>query len=312
MKEYMPSFQGKEQSCENEFIRHAPYWHLYTSGAESQIIFTDEKDFMTGMNILAWCTAKYPDINILTFELMNNHLHLILSGDRLQCLEFFTYFKNRLHLIYVRHKRHVSLSGFNGQILGIPDLKALRNEIAYVNRNGYIVNPQCTPYSYPWGAGAAFFNPFLAKIMRIPFNNLTIKARRSIVFSKDITLPENYMVFENIILPSSFCNIHDAEKMFRDAHHYFSLLSKNFESYSEIAKRLTDDMFMTDTEMYGAISAYCQKCYSQRSPHLLSPADKIAVARKMHYDYRASNKQIKGILKIEMAVVEELFPYVKQ
>lgn len=40
----------------------------------------------------------------------------------------------------------------------INDLKALREAIVYVNRNGYVVNPSHTPFSYPWGTGRYYFN----------------------------------------------------------------------------------------------------------------------------------------------------------
>lgn len=36
--------------------------------------------------------------------------------------------------------------------------------------------------------------------------------------------------------------------MFRDAHQYFNLLSKNYEAYSEEARRLGDIVVLTDEE----------------------------------------------------------------
>ena len=39
----------------------------------------------------------------------------------------------------------------------------------------------------------------------------------------------------------------------------------------------------------------------------LNPTQKIELAKRMKCDYFASNKQIKGILKLDIAIVEELF-----
>lgn len=303
------SFVQKEQLCELRFSELEPCWHLYTSGAASQIIFVSDDDFRIGINSLAWCTAKFGNVRILTFALMNNHIHLILSGDRLHCTEFFESFRRKISTAYKRSGRFTDFSGFNGNILAIPDLKALRNEIVYVNRNGFVANPQCTPYSYLWGAGIIFFNPLVKHLGgKTPFRQLSIRKKREIAKSKDISLPDNYMVIGGIVLPSCFCAVTEAETLFRDAHQYFSLLSKNYESYSEIAKRLSDTVFMTDSEIYGAVSAYCKDVYKQPYPHLIPAKDRFDVARKMHYDYRASNRQIRSILKIDMSVVDGLFP----
>lgn len=310
MKDMNMSFSEREASCVQVFSGGGPYWHLYTPGIESKIIFACEEEFRAGMNILAWNAAKFPDVGILTFELMNNHVHFILSGRKDRCLEFFECYRRRLQFIYTRNRKYADFSKFTGNVLEITDLKSLRNEIVYVNRNGYVVNPQCTPYSYPWGAGAVFFNPFLRHLMRnVPlFSDMTVITRRQIVKSKKIKLPKGYRVFEGIIIPSSYCMISEAENLFRNAHHYFTLLSKNFESYSDIAKSIADNIFLTDSEMYGAISAFCHKNYGIRNPNLLTPEQKLETARKMCYDYRASNRQIRNILKLEASAVDALFP----
>lgn len=309
MKGTVISFPEREQLCELEFSRLKPCWHLYTSGAASQIIFVSEEDFRTGINTLAWCIAKFNDVRILSFTLMNNHIHLILSGDGLRCMEFFRCIRRKISIAYNRNGKCVDFSDFNGQILEIHDLKALRNEIVYVNRNGYVANPQCTPYSYLWGAGILFFNPLVRYLGNmVTFGKLSIQHRRKIVKSKEISLPDNYIVIGDTIIPSCFCAVSTAEMLFRDAHHYFNLLSKNYESYSEIAQRLSDTIFMTDSEMFGAVSAYCKETYNQHKPHLIPAQERLNVARKMHFDYKASNRQIKNILKIDLNVIDSLFP----
>jgi REP element-mobilizing transposase RayT len=301
------TYFDKEQEAEYLFNTSGPFWHLYTPGNLTSIIFSGEEDFIFAMNLIAQTAVRYPEIKIYTFEIMNNHLHLILSGAEAVCHLMFNMIKERLGR-YLRNKnRYINLSKFDCSLIRITDLKMLRNEIVYVNRNGYVARHDCTPYTYPWGAGIAIFNPTVRLISSTRYSELTVRQKRDICKSKDIDLPGELMVYGNVILPSSYCVLKKTELLFRDPHHYFSLLSKNWEAYSETAKRLGDKITITDEEMYGAVSALSAKEFGNKNPRLLAADTKIELARRMKTEYNASPKQIRNILKLDQSVIEELF-----
>ena len=301
------TYFDKEQEAEHLFSSSGPFWHMYTPGSMTSIIFVEDDDFIFGMNLIAQVSAKYPEVKVFTFEIMNNHLHFILSGEENACRNMFCMIKERLNR-YLRNKgRALDLKGFDCNLVRITDLKMLRNEIVYVNRNGYVARHDCTPYTYPWGAGAAIFNSFIKHLPSIRYSKLTVRQKRDICKSKEIDLPENLMVYNNVILPSSYCSLKKTEQLFRDPHHYFNMLSKNWEAYSETAKRLGDTITITDEEMYGAVSALSAKAFGCKNPRLLGPENKLELARKMKNEYNASPKQIRGILKLDQSIVEELF-----
>lgn len=139
-------------------------------------------------------------------------------------------------------------------------------------------------------------------------NSLSVRYRRSICHSKETTMSDRIKVLNDIIIPTSYCYICDGERFFRDAHHYFNLLSKNYEAYSEISKKLSDSIFLSDEEIFSVVCAISVKDYAVKQPSLLSSTDKIEIAKKMHFDYNASNKQIQRILKLDVAIIESLFP----
>ncbi|MBO7248735.1 MAG: hypothetical protein J6U88_01465, partial [Bacteroidales bacterium] len=66
-----------------------------------------------------------------------------------------------------------------------------------------------------------------------------------------------------------------------------------------------------DEEMYGAISSYTTRYYNQKRPSNLTPKEKLEVAKVMHSEYNASNRQIKSILKLDASIVQEMFPMPK-
>lgn len=303
------SFRDLEQDCEYRFMRESPFWHLYTDGNTADIIFSSNEDFKSGMNILGVCCLRSPEIKVYTFTLMNNHLHIILSGDPQKCREMFDRFRLMLKRHFIRSGRVVNLKNFKCQLIPINSLQSLRNEIAYVNRNGFVVRPDCTPFSYPWGAGAAFFSPLMKLLPSVTYDSLKVKQKREICRSNNVDIPSSKaMVYEEIILPASYCHIDEAEAFFRSAHHYFQHISRKFEAYSEIADRLHESVFISDEEMYSAVCALGLKMYNVKNPTLLGTKERIEMARQMRQKYNASNRQIRNILKLDNSIVDTLFP----
>ncbi len=149
------SFSEKERICESIFVSNGPYWHIYTTGTKMQNIFCCEEDFIVGMWCLASALHLSKGVQALTFELMANHVHLIVAGQRENCIKAFELFATRLRLAFPKRQRAIDWSKFKMDILPIESLQALRNEIIYTNRNAFVVNPAYTPDSYPWGGGCA-------------------------------------------------------------------------------------------------------------------------------------------------------------
>ena len=125
------SFSEKERICESIFIANGPYWHVYTDGTKMQNIFCCEEDFIVGMWCLASALHLCKPVRALTFELMGNHVHLILAGQREECIKAFDLFAARLRQAFPKRQRAIDWSKFKMDILPIESLQALRNEIIY-------------------------------------------------------------------------------------------------------------------------------------------------------------------------------------
>jgi REP element-mobilizing transposase RayT len=291
-----------------EYEDLGPIWHLCTPGEFVGVIFKDRDDYVFGMNLVALCAANFStQLKILTFQIMSNHLHFVIECEEPVIGEFFAFLKKRLQR-YLANSGHLgSLSGFIPNYFRINELRYLQNVIVYVNRNGYVARHDCTPYTYPWGAGIAIFNSTTRLLPSTRYSKLTVRQKRDICKSKDIDLPGDLLVYGSVILPSSYCALQKTEQFFRSPHHYFSLLSKNWEAYSEIAKRLGETMIITDEEMYGAVSALSAKEFGIKNPRLLAANSKIELARRMKTEFYASPKQIRNILKLDQGVIDELF-----
>lgn len=304
----MLTYYEKERICENTFEANGPFWHLYTDGTTMQNIFLDETDFDTAMAVLAVSRCRSDDVEMLTFEIMNNHLHIIASGKRERCLLMFAILKDKLRRVMSKMGRTVSWDKFIANIIPIPDLKALRNEIIYAHRNAFVADSRHTPYSYAWGGGCAYFNPIINELSVTSFGELSYDKKRKLTHSRDIDgLSRLKFVKDRVYIPS-FCNIKLGEAMFTDARQYFYGLTRNAETFSQIAERLKDKIFLTDDEMYQAAVQQCETEFQTRQLATLAPEQKIALAKTLHFKYKASNQQLRRLLKLDMVILSELFP----
>lgn len=302
------SYSEKERICETTFIGHVPYWHLYTDGTRMQDIFCTDEDMDIGMWILASAVCCIKDVKMITFEIMGNHVHLILSGRRESCLKMFDLFKIRLKRVMNRLGRIVDWDIFNAVIIPIETLRALRNEIIYAHRNAFVANPRYTPDSYPWGGGCAYFNAWTENLTLTPFTSLTIDRKRELTHSRDVSCYNNLKLIGQRVFIPSFCDICLGESLFTDPRCYFNALTRNAEAFGQIAERLKDSIFMTDDEIYSVTISHINSEYSIRNITHLTPQQKIECARHLHFKYNASRNQIRRILKLEEHILSKLFP----
>jgi len=303
MNDFKKEFWESENRAEFLFAQGEPYWHLYTPGQYQQIIFATDEDFVYGMNLIARCALTSTEIRIYVHTLMNNHLHIILSGRKEACIGFFGRIRNHLITYFYKRERVVDLSGFHCSLAPIPDLRAMRNEIVYVARNGYLVRKECTPFTYLWGSGWAYFNDLRGDAPRIEYDKLTIREKRVLCKSKDIELPKGVKICKGMIDPLCYVSISEGESFFREAHHYFNLLSKNWEAYSEIARQIGENLMVTDQELYSAVVARSLREFNQKRLSLLTVEQKRKMAAIMREDFNASPRQISNILNIKEAQI---------
>ena len=303
------TFSEKESICEREFEMSGPFWHLFNDGKKMQDIYLSDEIFELAETLLAVSCCKYPKVKVITFELMTNHLHLIASGLRAECIALFDDFKQRQQRVFKKTGIIVDWDNFEADIIPIDNLKALRNEIVYTNRNAYVANPGHTPSNYPWGGGYAYFCPLIKYIEAIEFDKLTYDRKRQLAHCRNIDNLSRLRVKDGLgVLVTSFCDISLGERMFQDARSYFNSLTRNAEAFSLIAERLKDSIFLTDEELFNISVKYAETNFGTKTITMLSPEHKIQLAKELHFRYKATNQQIRRILRMDIHILNEMFP----
>ena len=299
-------FFNKEERCKTAFEKGAPYYHLCTP-ENHQVLFHLREDYRQCMSTIGLCIKLFPDISILTFQIMTNHIHLVLSGNKERIEGFFTELMKVLKKYYSKTGRQSYIEGMNPKIIPINDLENLRNVIAYVNRNGYVVLNSETPFSYEWGANRYYFGREAKQRYIQCRKSVKFRFKRIIASSRKFDDIKGLYMLDDYICPASFCGIEEGEAMFRDAHNYFFKISKNIEIYRDIASLIGEQLYYSDDDLFSVICKISAERYKVNSPSQLSKNDKLELAKRMHYDYNAGNKQIARMLKIDLSILSSMF-----
>jgi hypothetical protein len=259
------------------------------------------------MSILGLVASYHKDVKIITFELMNNHAHIIATGTIESITNLFNGYKKLLTKCLNHNEHAPDLDKFNMHLHRINSLENMRNAIAYVNRNGSVVDRHVCPYSYHWGANKYFFNPEAKSRYQEKKRKITTREKRNIAQSHKFDNSDRLYVLDGYICPLSFCAISDGENLFRDTRHYFSKISRHIESYDEIAKLIGEQIYYTDDDLFSVLCTLSQKHYNCKIPSQLKSEEKVAMAKLLHKEYNANVKQLQRMLKIDAAVLTALF-----
>lgn len=305
-KAKMSPFYDNESLCQYSFERLGPCWHVWTN-ENFETLFRNDEDFKAAMALFAMSCMLFPGLKILTFELMNNHLHIAVAGREEEIRELFECFKRMLRTYFRKEGVLVNLKDFQCNLRLLESLSDCRNTIIYINRNGYVARSDHSPITYPWGANSCFFNSVSFYVYKTADKRMKCRDRMALAHTHQVDSLKNVIMVEDVVTPWCFCSIRDAESMFRGPAHYFYSLSKNIEANKQIASEIGENVYYTDDELFGVVTSLASRKYSTQV-RFLSRDAKIEMAKTMHYEYNASNKQVARLLKLDVSVVGCLFP----
>lgn len=277
----MNDFRNQELRCSITFESACPFWHLWTP-EDHTILFTSEAEFKTAMNIVGVCARLFPQVHIYTFEWMSNHLHIMLSGAEPDIHALFNLIKECLKRQLKSWGRPSNLLSFECKLREIHSLEDARNVIIYDNRNGFLVTPSTSPFTYPWGANRYYFNTDAQERYRQCRKKMTVNEIRDSIRGRFADKIEPLYSLDGYACPMDFCDIAAGQNLFRDARHYFFAISRNVESQKKIAAEIGERIFYTDDELFAAVSAISKarsNRFSRPSPAKRNPPSPITASR---------------------------------
>ena len=297
-----------EWELERLFREEGPFFHLHTEPLKTGVIFMNDEERAVALVYVA-IAAALAGVEILAYALMSNHFHFILRGEEARCKDFYARFSAMLALYFSRHGRPRVLDPIGDPTpIPITSLKQLRDEIAYVIRNPFVVRKDVNLFAYPWCSGFLYFNPMLSMFEQRSAGTLTWRERRALTHSRNLALPQGLTLVGGQVFPGSFVNYRLVESLFADCRQFLFWVLKNVEAQVETSLRFNERPSLTDDEVISITFRLCKEEFGVKGPSSLADLQKINLARRLKYDYYASNGQISRSIGLQPRIVDEMFP----
>lgn len=297
----------EESPAERAFREAGTIYHLYTKPLESDTLYRDQQDRKAVINILA-ISIKDSNCTLLAFSMMTNHFHFILEGA-LECiLSFYRRFMSLLKNYYRYHGKSIDLSSMTAGHTSIDSIKQFRNELAYVIRNSFVVNPDVHVFADPWSSGYLYFNSLL-HLDGVPGNRLSVREARAFAQSKSTTsVNASIYVKDGVAQLWSFVDYKRTESFYDNARQFVNSVLKNVEAQVEMALKYGEDPALNDDDMWPIVFGLCRERFKAEKPSLLSVADKKQLAIQLKNKYHSSNKQLARLTGLLLKDVDAMYP----
>ena len=278
------------------------YYHLCTDRLKGRNLFDTIRQYIMGMATIALLTLKF-NIKIYAFELMPNHLHIILSATGATCVKAFSYIRRRLSLGLELEGKQALPKDYGFVLIPIASEEEMRKQIIYTVRNPYEKN-SCVPGGHRWGSGYLLFNEFAKHIRGKRVGELSAAEVERFTHCRDVKLPRNWEIHPELgVLPSNYVQIGKVEALFSSVKDYQTRLVKDYESYVRISGSLGEEMELSREEVLDLAAQYVRKNYNGRLIKSLSRDEKCCAAVELNAQYNLSPLQLSDALFLPERII---------
>lgn len=223
------------------------YYHLSSDGWQEGKLFHNDTQFAYGMTLVGLLTLRFK-IVIYDFILMDNHIHLLLSGTGAECCRAFDYFKLKLSARLVKDG-HPSLPDRYGfKLKLVKDVDQMRINYLYIDRNP-LEKGLCIPGGYPWGSAYLHCSQMSKYLQGVCAGTLSNNKKEQMTGTRTPIPPHWQFHPELGLLPEGFVNTAKFKRLFLSPKDYQARLVKEYEAFVKLGNSLQESIEFTEQEM---------------------------------------------------------------
>lgn len=279
------------------------YYHCASKGIEDYLIFTSQKQFISAMNRVGICKSHFPQLVIVAFVLMNNHVHFILHGTKTDCEMFMALYK-KLTASYIASEKGEKLIGFEYDCWLIPNREKLQEKICYVLRNPLAAGMRILPTSYCWGSGPLMFASSTSEATgtslygKLKEVGATTEYYRRKTYGTKQEIPSQWLVNDDgLIWPGSYVEYKYAEGIFGGAASFLFELNKKNEDLIN-REMYGDSMTLSDNDLFAIIKRTAKDSFGEEDISILNMEQRLDLIRKIRRTHGSDIKQLGRLLHI--------------
>lgn len=279
------------------------YYHLSTDGKWDGTIFHTPELFAFGMTLLGLVTLHFP-LKLYDFSLMDNHLHLLLSGTGKVCTDAFHYMVRKLNIRLGEAGWPPLPENYGFKLVPVESKEQLANVFIYIDRNAY-EKQISIPGGYPWSAAMLHHSKWGAVIKGVCADTLKKRELIRLTGSRK-PVPGNWEFHPVLgLLPKHFVQNRKFLELFPTPKVYESRLVKDYEAVVKVAETLEESVDFSPEEMDGIMNLLLVNRFNGKTLGTLSNEEKGRLAVMLGKDYHLSPAQIAIVLEMPEYLVKQ-------
>ena len=287
-------------------IKRRKCFLVTTKHLEEALWFRDDEDFKTGMNHVAVQTALMPEVILLAYILMSNHVHFVLRGTWDEVVAYVNSYKGRFSRYL--NRKYGTIEFFRRNALDIKELpedepEALERALAYVQMNCVAANICLYPGQYPWGTGNSFFVDKGTVHHYRRLGDLSERTLIRLLHSGDARkLPKHWLLSDaGYVLPSSYVATKTVEAIFRSPKRMLYYLNTSSKARKRLEAEEENMPAFRDQVILSALPDLLQSLFQKSSFSALSLQQQAEALRQIRFRFSAGIHQAARVCGITYA-----------
>lgn len=281
------------------------YYHLCTDGWKDGLLFHDEGEYVNAVNSISLLDLKYP-VKVHFYEVMRNHLHLIMSGWGTHCVDSFDYLKKRIGSRLRKDGRPPLPPDYDFRLIPIENEEHMRDNLVYVAMNAS-KKMDILPGGYLWGSAFMVYSDLPRLFESILAGDLSGRELEK-MFGTHLEIPSDRLIHPGLgmVLPQSFVDPGVFYRMFPKSKEYLIRLVKDYEAYTRIARQVGEEVDYILEEALDIVKLELDKL--NLSLDKMSVDDRCRLAVQLYQKYQLKADMLSSVLLVpEHIIAQKLY-----
>ncbi|MBP5571617.1 MAG: hypothetical protein J6X39_02985 [Bacteroidales bacterium] len=302
-------------------MENKQFYHVCADGALTRNFIISLADYFAAFNLVGVCAAN-TNVVVVSFSIEDSHPHFLLWGTLEDCMAFKEMYERQYRHYAAASRKGKDEIALNCEIYPIGnDENYLKNVAAYTVIQPTKDGKPVMFYDYRWGTGSMYFrNEYCVPVwcfdekgeiqQPVKFGTLGATARRELLHSRTLTIPDDWLVCNGFILPSNYVDVRLFESIYKTHNRYRVFTSSTRQREEEMLQKMADHrgVAIEDLDARKLCGDLCKEMFGTRDPRRLDTTKRITLAQQLRRTYRMSFRQLAILVRINE---KELRVYVK-
>lgn len=280
------------------------YYHLSTDGWKDGKLFYTDGQYAHGMTLMGLLSLRFA-LTIYDFTLMDNHVHLLLSGTGAECVRAFDYLKHKISARLVKDGFPPLPKDYLFKLTPVKDEEQMRVNYLYIDRN-ILERGVCLPGGYPWGAAYLHYSHFGKYLSGVSAGSLHKYSELERMMSSRSPIPPTWRFHRKLgLLPDSFIDESLFRRLFPNPKTYQTRLVKDYEAFVKLGKSIDEEIVFSGEEIRNIVYQYAQSMFPGKSLRHLSNEEKGRLSVRLNDCFQFAPSQIAAVLDMSEHLVKQ-------